>query len=86
MNLPSILRLRELKAEAIGQLVAFSGTVTRTSDVRPELFLAVLGVWTVGLIVQISSKIAGSPHLQAVRIHLALIGTSGPLNVRIVHL
>lgn len=39
MNLPSILRLRELKAEAIGQLVAFSGTVTRTSDVRPELFL-----------------------------------------------
>lgn len=37
VNLPSVLRLRELKAEAIGQLVAFSGTVTRTSDVRPEL-------------------------------------------------
>ena len=39
VNLPSVLRLRELKAETIGQLCSFSGTVTRTSDVRPELLL-----------------------------------------------
>ena len=38
-NLPSVIRLRELKAESIGQLCSFSGTVTRTSDVRPELLL-----------------------------------------------
>ena len=38
-NLPGLLRLRELRTVWIGQLSAFSGTVTRTSEVRPELFL-----------------------------------------------
>ncbi|GBG72984.1 hypothetical protein CBR_g12702 [Chara braunii] len=36
-NLPTVLRLRDLKTEEIGKLVAVSGTVTRTSEVRPEL-------------------------------------------------
>ena len=43
-------------------------------------FWAVLGVWTVGLIVQISSKIAGSPHLQTVQIHRALANEPEALN------
>jgi DNA replication licensing factor MCM6 len=32
-------RLRELSTEKIGQLISISGTVTRTSEVRPELFV-----------------------------------------------
>lgn len=39
-NLPAQDALRDLKTEAVGHLVAFSGTVTRASEVRPELFLA----------------------------------------------
>jgi len=38
-NLPDIEYLRDLRTEYIGQLKAFSGTVTRTTEVRPELFL-----------------------------------------------
>lgn len=38
-GLHSIDRLRDLRTEHIGRLSSFSGTVTRTSDVRPELFL-----------------------------------------------
>ena len=38
-NLPDSERLRDLRVEKIGRLVSFSGTVTRTSEVRPELFL-----------------------------------------------
>ena len=37
VNLPRTHHLRELRTQKIGQLVAFSGTVTRTSEVRPEL-------------------------------------------------
>ncbi|RUO96626.1 hypothetical protein BC936DRAFT_141723 [Jimgerdemannia flammicorona] len=36
-GLPAILRVRELRTEKIGQLISISGTVTRTSEVRPEL-------------------------------------------------
>jgi DNA replication licensing factor MCM6 len=36
-NLPLVSRLRSLRSRHIGQLVSFSGTVTRTSEVRPEL-------------------------------------------------
>lgn len=32
-------RLRELTTSLIGQLSTISGTITRTSEVRPELFL-----------------------------------------------
>ncbi|OMJ21101.1 DNA replication licensing factor mcm6 [Smittium culicis] len=38
-NLPGIHRIRELRTKQIGRLVALSGTVTRTSEVRPELIL-----------------------------------------------
>ena len=36
-NLPLTSGIRDLRTERIGQLVAISGTVTRTSEVRPEL-------------------------------------------------
>lgn len=45
VNLPRALHLRELRTGKIGQLVAFSGTVTRTSEVRPELLF---GTFTCG--------------------------------------
>lgn len=34
---PPLARVRELRSKEVGRLVAISGTVTRTSEVRPEL-------------------------------------------------
>jgi DNA replication licensing factor MCM6 len=39
-NLPLISRIRHLRTESIGSLMSISGTVTRTSEVRPELSIA----------------------------------------------
>eukprot|EP00172_Hildenbrandia_rubra_P001819 Plantae.Rhodophyta-Hildenbrandia_rubra.ctg24288.p1 GENE.Plantae.Rhodophyta-Hildenbrandia_rubra.ctg24288~~Plantae.Rhodophyta-Hildenbrandia_rubra.ctg24288.p1 ORF type:complete len:917 (+),score=211.46 Plantae.Rhodophyta-Hildenbrandia_rubra.ctg24288:646-3396(+) len=36
-NLPQVRKLRDLRSNNVGGLVAISGTVTRTSEVRPEL-------------------------------------------------
>ena len=36
-NLPLVSRVRQLRTAQIGQLLSISGTVTRTSEVRPEL-------------------------------------------------
>ncbi|EEQ89007.1 hypothetical protein RJZ56_007325 [Blastomyces dermatitidis] len=38
-NLPLVSRLRQLRTAQIGKLLSISGTVTRTSEVRPELAL-----------------------------------------------
>ncbi|KAI5451789.1 MCM DNA helicase complex subunit mcm6 [Naganishia albida] len=38
-NLPLVNSIRDLKMDKIGQLISISGTVTRTSEVRPELVL-----------------------------------------------
>ncbi|RAK88948.1 DNA replication licensing factor Mcm6 [Aspergillus costaricaensis CBS 115574] len=38
-NLPLVSRLRQLRTSQIGKLVSVSGTVTRTSEIRPELSL-----------------------------------------------
>lgn len=38
-NLPTVHRIREVKSEKIGSLLTISGTVTRSSEVRPELYL-----------------------------------------------
>lgn len=38
-NLPLVSRLRQLRTNQLGKLVSVSGTVTRTSEVRPELSL-----------------------------------------------
>ncbi|KAI9679231.1 MAG: MCM DNA helicase complex subunit mcm6 [Caeruleum heppii] len=39
-NLPLVSRVRHLRTASIGHLLSISGTVTRTSEVRPELSLA----------------------------------------------
>lgn len=39
-NLPFISRVRQLRTDQIGKLLSISGTVTRTSEVRPELSVA----------------------------------------------
>ncbi|KAK6819602.1 MCM DNA helicase complex subunit MCM6 [Apiospora arundinis] len=39
-NLPLVSRVRSLRAINVGQLLSISGTVTRTSEVRPELSVA----------------------------------------------
>ncbi|KAG0142065.1 hypothetical protein CROQUDRAFT_725310 [Cronartium quercuum f. sp. fusiforme G11] len=36
-NLPLVIGIRELRTEKIGKLISIGGTVTRTSEVRPEL-------------------------------------------------
>lgn len=36
-NLENVSKIREIRADMIGQLISISGTVTRTSEVRPEL-------------------------------------------------
>ncbi|KAL2846424.1 MCM2/3/5 family-domain-containing protein [Aspergillus pseudoustus] len=38
-NLPLVSRLRQLRTSQIGKLLSVSGTVTRTSEIRPELSL-----------------------------------------------
>lgn len=39
-NLPSVNRIRDIRSEKIGLLMLISGTVTRLSEVRPELYRA----------------------------------------------
>lgn len=39
-NLPLVNRIRDLRTDKIGSLITISGTVTRTSEVRPELYRA----------------------------------------------
>ncbi len=39
-NMPLVSRVRQLRTDQIGKLASISGTVTRTSEVRPELHLA----------------------------------------------
>ncbi|KAK9349876.1 MCM2/3/5 family-domain-containing protein [Lipomyces doorenjongii] len=37
-NLPLVQRIRDLRTDRVGCLMSISGTVTRTSEVRPELY------------------------------------------------
>lgn len=39
-NLPTVNRIRDIRTDKIGSLMAILGTVTRTSEVRPELYRA----------------------------------------------
>jgi DNA replication licensing factor MCM6 len=38
-GLPHVRRLRDLRSDRVGSLVSFSATVTRTSEIRPELLV-----------------------------------------------
>lgn len=40
LNLPTVHRIRDIRANKIGSLMAISGTVTRSSEIRPELYKA----------------------------------------------
>ena len=65
---------RELKAENIGQLTSFSGTVTRTSEVRPELLTGSFKCMECGTAGETASiRAAFAPHSR--RIHAAFTTT-----------
>jgi DNA replication licensing factor MCM6 len=51
-NLPMILPLRKLRTHQIGQLCSIAGTVTRTSQVRPELLVGSFRCQKCGLLAQ----------------------------------
>jgi DNA replication licensing factor MCM6 len=51
-NLPSSLPVRQLKTATLGRLVTLSGTITRTSEVRPELLLGTFRCLKCGLLAQ----------------------------------
>jgi DNA replication licensing factor MCM6 len=38
-NLPQVNKIRDLKVMALGRLMSIHGTVTRTTEVKPELLL-----------------------------------------------
>lgn len=48
-NIPTLLPMRNLRTDTIGQLTSVSGTVTRTSDVRPELLIGTFRCQKCGL-------------------------------------
>ncbi|GKY98716.1 hypothetical protein MPSEU_000827900 [Mayamaea pseudoterrestris] len=49
-NVSSMLHVRSLRTDRIGQLVGLTGTVTRTSDVRPELLVGSFRCQLCGLV------------------------------------
>jgi DNA replication licensing factor MCM6 len=51
-NLPTVVPVRQLKTASIGRLVSLSGTVTRTSEVRPELLLGSFRCHKCGLLAE----------------------------------
>jgi DNA replication licensing factor MCM6 len=51
-NLPSILPVRKLRTDQIGRLASVSGTVTRTSEVRPELLVGAFRCNKCGLLAE----------------------------------
>jgi DNA replicative helicase MCM subunit Mcm2 (Cdc46/Mcm family) len=58
-NLPHLCCIRELRTDKIATLVSFTGTVTRTTDVRPELLH---GVFTCKLCNAVSDPYAAHAH------------------------
>ena len=38
-NLPNINKIRDLKTGSLGRMMSIQGTVTRTTEVKPELFV-----------------------------------------------
>lgn len=39
-NMPQIQKIRDLKVQSLGRLMSIHGTVTRTTEVKPELLIA----------------------------------------------
>jgi len=38
-NLPTMNKIREMKTNAMGRLMSIHGTITRTTEVKPELII-----------------------------------------------
>jgi len=51
-NLPTVDRLRDMKTAKIGKLIALRGTVTRTTEVRPELLFGAFRCTTCNRIIK----------------------------------
>jgi DNA replication licensing factor MCM6 len=51
-GLPNVKRLREMRMDCHGKLLAISGTVTRTSEVRPELLYGTFACADCGAIIK----------------------------------
>ncbi len=51
-NLPEVLAIRRLRTESVGRICSITGTVTRTSDVRPELLNAAFSCMECGTLVE----------------------------------
>jgi DNA replication licensing factor MCM6 len=51
-NYNRVSKIREIRSENIGQLMAISGTVTRTSEVRPELIFGTFSCQQCGQVVR----------------------------------
>jgi DNA replication licensing factor MCM6 len=47
-NMPNLCTIRQVKTDCIGKLVAISGTVTRSSEVRPELLYGTFTCFSCG--------------------------------------
>ena len=51
-NLPNVLPIRALRTDQVGRLSSVSGTITRTSDVRPELLSGTFRCEACGLLAE----------------------------------
>lgn len=51
-NLPNTIPVRQLRTDQVGRLSSISGTVTRTSDVRPELLIGAFRCTKCGLLAE----------------------------------
>lgn len=51
-NMPAINKIRDLKVATMGKLMSIHGTVTRTTEVKPELLLASFKCLVCGTITQ----------------------------------
>jgi DNA replication licensing factor MCM6 len=51
-NVPGLLPVREVRTDRIGRLTSVAGTVTRTSEVRPELLVATFRCQQCGLLAE----------------------------------
>ena len=73
-NMPTQLNIRDLKAAKIARLMSFAGTVTRTSEVRPELIEGIFMCETCGAVVHTVAHCLPTPHGLPHEFQLARLG------------
>lgn len=49
-NLPTINKIRDMKVQQLGRLMSVTGTVTRTTEVKPELLMGSFKCMECGMI------------------------------------